>query len=293
MGLARSPPSQQPNSVAFHAKQDGFVSVQDSSLLPATHRHQRYPPRQKLRHARLLSQRQRYCGEVQGRQHPRLAIQSRGDFLLQGRGWLQLPCGPQVQNTHGTTKGGVHYTETAPTTPADVTVTASTANLLKLFNREMEAMAMVAEGTVHLAGEIEKAITLKKVMIELREGEKPHHYHAVKDIIARFKAVNIPGWKTKVGATFYFDIMDGEKFLVDLKTTDGAAKGGVIEGVCPATITPDVTVSTTTEHLLMMFNREVDAINMIVEGQVKVTGEFDKALSLKEVLIAAREAESH
>ena len=77
------------------------------------------------------------------------------------------------------------------------------------------------------------------------------------------------------------------------KTTDGAAKDGVIEGVCPATITPDVTVSTTTEHLLMMFNREVDAINMIVEGHVKVTGEFDKALSLKEVLIAAREAESH
>ena len=76
---------------------------------------------------------------------------------------------------------------------------------------------MVAEGKVHLAGEIEKAITLKKVIIELREGEKPHHYHAVKDIIARFKAVNIPGWKTKVGATFYFDIMDGEKFLVDLK----------------------------------------------------------------------------
>ena len=67
----------------------------------------------------------------------------------------------------------------------------------------------------------------------------------------------------------------------------------MIEGVCPATITPDVTVSTTTEHLLMMFNREVDAINMIVEGHVKVTGEFDKALSLKEVLIAAREAESH
>jgi len=198
-----------------------------------------------------------------------------------------------LKNTHGTTKGGVHYTETAPTTPADVTVTASTANLLKLFNREMEAMAMVAEGTVHLAGEIEKAITLQKVMIELREGEKPHHYHAVKDIIARFKTVNLPGWKTKVGATFYFDIKDGEKFLVDLKTTDGASKGGVIEGVCPATITPDVTVSTTTEHLLKMFNREVDAINMIVEGHVKVTGEFDKALSLKEVLIAAREAESH
>jgi len=198
-----------------------------------------------------------------------------------------------LKNSDGATKGGVQFTETAPATPADVTVTASTANLLKLFNREMEAMAMVAEGKVHLAGEIEKAITLKKVMIELREGEKPHHYHAVKDIIARFKAVNIPGWKTKVGATFYFDIMDGEKFLVDLKTTDGAAKGGVIEGVCPATITPDVTVSTTTEHLLMMFNREVDAINMIVEGHVKVTGEFDKALSLKEVLIAAREAESH
>merc|ERR1712212_515092 len=173
-----------------------------------------------------------------------------------------------LKNTHGTTKGGVHYTETAPATPADVTVTASTANLLKLFNREMEAMAMVAEGTVHLAGEIEKAITLQKVMIELREGEKPHHYHAVKDIIARFKTV-------------------------DLKTTDGASKGGVIEGVCPATITPDVTVSTTTEHLLKMFNREVDAIKMIVEGHVKVTGEFDKALSLKEVLIAAREAESH
>merc|ERR1711936_1469334 len=144
--------------------------------------------------------------------------------------------------------------------------------------------AMVAEGTVHLAGEIEKAITLQKVMIELREGEKPHHYHAVKDIIARFKTVNLPGWKTKVGATFYFDIKDGEKFLVDLKTTDGASKGGVIEGVCPATITPDVTVSTTTEHSLKMFNREVDAIKMIVEGHVKVTGEFDKALSLKNLV---------
>merc|ERR1712142_1117261 len=63
-------------------------------------------------------------------------------------------------------------------------------------------------------------------------------------------------------------------------------------GSRPST-SPDVTVSTTTEHLLKMFNREVDAIKMIVEGHVKVTGEFDKALSLKEVLIAAREAESH
>ena len=58
-----------------------FVSVQDSSHLPAPHHHQPQPPHQKPRHARLLPQRQRYCG---GRQHPRLAIQSRGDFLLQG-----------------------------------------------------------------------------------------------------------------------------------------------------------------------------------------------------------------
>lgn len=111
----------------------------------------------------------------------------------------------------------MHYTETAPATPVDVTVTATTANLLKMFNREMEAMVMVEEGKVHLAGEIEKAITLQKVMIELREGEKPHYYHSVNDIITRFKTVNLPGWKTKVGSTFYFDIKDGEKFLVDLK----------------------------------------------------------------------------
>jgi putative sterol carrier protein len=198
-----------------------------------------------------------------------------------------------LKNAEGATKGGVHYTETAPVTPVDVTVTATTANLLKMFNRELEAMVMVEEGKVHLAGEIEKAITLQKVMIELREGEKPHYYHSVNDIITRFKTVNLPGWKTKVGSTFYFDIKDGEKFLVDLKTIDGASKGGVIEGICPTTITPDVIVTTTTEHMLKMFNREGDSIKMIMEGHVKVTGEFDKLLSLKEVMIAAREAESH
>lgn len=67
----------------------------------------------------------------------------------------------------------------------------------------------------------------------------------------------------------------------------------MIEGICPTTITPDVTVTTTTEHMLKMFNREGDSIKMIMEGHVKVTGEFDKLLSLKEVMIAAREAESH
>merc|ERR1712193_78051 len=272
-------------------KQDGNASVKDYPLLPATQHHQPRPPRQDLRLARLLPQRQRHCRAIKSVNIPGWQSKIGATYFFKvedGSSFLV-----DLKNAEGATKGGVHYTETAPATPADVTVTATTANLLKMFNREMEAVVMVEEGKVHLAGEIEKAITLQKVLIELREGEKLHYYLSVKDIIARFKTVNLPGWKTKVGATFYFDTKDGEKFLVDLKTIDGASKGGVIEGVCPTTITPDVTVTTTAEHLLKMFNREGDSIKMIVEGHVKVTGEFDKLLSLKEVMIAAREAESH
>ena len=51
----------------------------------------------------------------------------------------------------------------------------------------------------------------------VRSFATPAFYHNVNDIVERFKSVNIPGWQTKIGATYYFKVEDGTSFLVDLK----------------------------------------------------------------------------
>lgn len=50
-----------------------------------------------------------------------------------------------------------------------------------------------------------------------RSFASPALYHNVNDIVERFKSVNIPGWQSKIGATYYFKVEDGSSFLVDLK----------------------------------------------------------------------------
>merc|ERR1711974_382769 len=68
--------------------------------------------------------------------------------------------------------GAGSVTTGAPTAEPDVNVQTDTANLLKLFNREIEPMNALSTGVITMQGDLTKALTLEKVMVAAREAGK-------------------------------------------------------------------------------------------------------------------------
>jgi len=89
----------------------------------------------------------------------------------------------------------------------------------------------------------------------------------------------------QVKSSFVFDVEEEGKYHVDFKEGEGAVGEGE-----PPSGTPDVTIKMNKTNFLKIFNRELSPASAFMTGQIKVSGDLAKALTLEKVMKAAREA---
>eukprot|EP00095_Tigriopus_kingsejongensis_P006461 maker-scaffold128_size327099-snap-gene-1.9 protein:Tk06461 transcript:maker-scaffold128_size327099-snap-gene-1.9-mRNA-1 annotation:"hydroxysteroid dehydrogenase-like protein 2-like" len=184
-----------------------------------------------------------------------------------------------------------------PVTP-DVTIDINEANILRLFNREVKPATAFMTGQLKLSGDLTKAMALEAVMKASR-GERTFHswavrrnfstdgpapYLSVPEVFGRIETVASKAIVAEVGAIYLFDVENEGKYYVDFKNGEGCVGQGD-----PAD-KPDVTINMSVDNFLKIFNRELSPATAFMTGQIKVSGDLAKALTLEKVMKAAREA---
>ena len=104
-------------------------------------------------------------------------------------------------------------------------------------------------------------------------------------VFDRIQAVASKDIVEKVQAVYVFDVEEEGKYFIDFKNGDGSVGKGD-----PPAGTADVTIKMNTVNFLKIFNREMSPASAFMTGQIKVSGDLAKALTLEKVMKAAREA---
>ena len=112
----------------------------------------------------------------------------------------------------------------------------------------------------------------------------PSEYTEVNEVLDRIRGVTSPKVAKKVDAIFVFNIEGEGKFHVDLKIGNEVSVG-VGEPAGKA----DVTATLSKEVFLQIFNRKLKPANAFMSGQVKLSGDLSKMISLESVMKASRE----
>ncbi|TRY74704.1 hypothetical protein TCAL_15633 [Tigriopus californicus] len=129
-----------------------------------------------------------------------------------------------------------------------------------------------------------------EAIMKASRGERPFHswsgrrhfsadtppalYSSVPEVFERIERVASKDIVGKVGAIYLFDVEKRE--------------GAVGKG--DPTDKPDVTINMNVDNFLKIFNRELSPASAFMMGQIKVSGDLSKALTLEKVMKAAREA---
>ena len=102
-------------------------------------------------------------------------------------------------------------------------------------------------------------------------------------MLDRIRGVTSPKIAKKVDAIFVFNIEGEGKFHVDLKIGNEVSVGaGEPAGKA------DVTATLSKEVFLQIFNRKLKPANAFMSGQVKLSGDLSKMISLESVMKASR-----
>jgi len=112
----------------------------------------------------------------------------------------------------------------------------------------------------------------------------PSEYTEVTEVLDRIRDVTSPKIAKKVDAIFVFNVEGEGKFHVDLKIGNEVSVG-VGEPAGKA----DVTATLSKEVFLQIFNRKLKPANAFMSGQVKLSGDLSKMISLESVMKASRD----
>ena len=103
-------------------------------------------------------------------------------------------------------------------------------------------------------------------------------------MLDRIRGVTSPKIAKKVDAIFVFNVEGEGKFHVDLKIGNEVSVGaGEPAGKA------DVTATLSKEVFLQIFNRKLKPANAFMSGQVKLSGDLSKMISLESVMKASRD----
>ena len=98
----------------------------------------------------------------------------------------------------------------------------------------------------------------------------------------RIKGVANKAFIKKINAVYVFDIEEEGKWHLDLKNGDGSIGSGE-----PST-KPDVTIILKKETFLKIFNRQLKPATAFMKGEVKLSGDLSKILSLEAMMKSTR-----
>ena len=108
------------------------------------------------------------------------------------------------------------------------------------------------------------------------------NYTEVAPVFERIKCVSNKAFIKKINAVYVFDIEDEGKWHLDLKNGEGSIGNGE-----PST-KPDVTITLKKETFLKIFNRALKPSTAFMAGEVKLSGDLSKIISLEAMMKSTR-----
>ena len=105
----------------------------------------------------------------------------------------------------------------------------------------------------------------------------------VAPVFQRIKGVSNKGFIKKINAVYLFDIEGEGKWYLDLKNGEGSTGEGEPEAK------PDVNIALKKSTFLQIFNRELKPATAFMKGEVKLSGDMSKILSLQEMMKSTRD----
>jgi len=189
--------------------------------------------------------------------------------------------------------------------PVDASFKMSSANFGKMFAGKLKPTAAFMTGRLKIEGNMGKAMKLEKLMGQMQKrgyhtvarpisapcpssartfSSPPSEYTEVTEVLDRIRGVTSPKIAKKVDAIFVFNVEGEGKFHVDLKIGNEVSVG-VGEPAGKA----DVTATLSKEVFLQIFNRKLKPANAFMSGQVKLSGDLSKMISLESVMKASRD----
>jgi len=187
----------------------------------------------------------------------------------------------------------------------DASFKMSSVNFGKMFAGKLKPTAAFMTGKLKIEGNMGKAMKLEKLMGQMQKrgyhtvarpisspcpssarafSSAPSEYTEVTEVLDRIRDVTSPKIAKKVDAIFVFNVEGEGKFHVDLKIGNEVSVG-VGEPAGKA----DVTATLSKEVFLQIFNRKLKPANAFMSGQVKLSGDLSKMISLESVMKASRD----
>ena len=108
------------------------------------------------------------------------------------------------------------------------------------------------------------------------------NYTEVAPVFERIKGVANKAFIKKINAVYVFDIEEEGKWHLDLKNGEGSIGSG------EPTTKPDVTIILKKETFLKIFNRQLKPATAFMKGEVKLSGDLSKILSLEAMMKSTR-----
>ena len=112
--------------------------------------------------------------------------------------------------------------------------------------------------------------------------DAPRNYTEVAPVFEHIKGVANKAFIKKINAVYVFDIEGESKWHLDLKNGEGSIGEGD-----PST-KPDVTIILKKETFLKIFNRELKPATAFLAGDVKLSGDLNKVMTLESMMKSIR-----
>jgi len=184
-------------------------------------------------------------------------------------------------------------------TAPDATLTMSTENFNKMFSGQLKPAQAFMSGKLKISGNMGQAMKLEKLMGKLqtrgyhslsgnrdelltksntRSFSDSPAYTEVAPVFERIKGVANKAFIKKIDAIYVFDIEGEGRWHLDLKNGEGSIGEG--DPVSKA----DVTIILKKDVFLKIFNRELKPQTAFMDGEVKLSGDLSKILSLQDMM---------
>ena len=110
----------------------------------------------------------------------------------------------------------------------------------------------------------------------------PTPYTEVAPVFERIKGVASKAFIKKINAVYVFEIEEEGKWHLDLKNGEGSIGQG------DPSSKPDVNIILKKETFLKIFNRELKPATAFMNGEVKLSGDLSKIMSLEAMMKSTR-----